>query len=299
MPRIPTARRPAATRRRSPSSPATISSRSSSAGCGPTTPRCSSFPTGRWAEVQPLIEARFGNWTRAAVAKGVKSFTAPPPRPTAPQDPAGQPSRRAAVEHRRRPAAAARSAAATSSRSMPPTTCSAATSCRGSTWTCAKSKGWSYGVSGDERLLDHAVPYVVSAPVQADKTGDSLAELNRQISEFLTDQGRDRGGAGSGSTKNINQLPGEFETSGAVLGAMMSMDMLGRPDNYYETLAPRISRADRGHARPGGARPRSIPRGSHGSSSAMRPRCGRSWRSSECRSRWWKRPRRTISRRHG
>ena len=38
-------------------------------------------------------------------------------------------------------------------------------------------------------------------------------------------------------TKNINQLPGEFETSGAVLGALMNMDVLQRPDNYYETLA--------------------------------------------------------------
>jgi predicted Zn-dependent peptidase len=37
---------------------------------------------------------------------------------------------------------------------------------------------------------------------------------------------------------DINALPGEFETSGAVLSAMMNIDMLGRPDNYYETLAP-------------------------------------------------------------
>ncbi len=35
---------------------------------------------------------------------------------------------------------------------------------------------------------------------------------------------------------DIKQLPGEFETSGAVLGAMMSIDLLGRPDDYYETL---------------------------------------------------------------
>src|SRR5205823_3008498 len=37
------------------------------------------------AEVQPLLEARFGKWSPRAVPKGVKSFTAPPPRPTGPR----------------------------------------------------------------------------------------------------------------------------------------------------------------------------------------------------------------------
>jgi predicted Zn-dependent peptidase len=84
----------------------------------------------------------------------------------------------------------------------------------------------------------HAVPYVVSAPVQADRTGDSLVELNRQITEFVTTKGVTQEERDRVVTNNINQLPGEFETSGAVLGAMMNNDMLGRPDNYYETLAP-------------------------------------------------------------
>ena len=38
---------------------------------------------------------------------------------------------------------------------------------------------------------------------------------------------------------SINELPGRFETASAVLGAMMSNDLLGRPDDYYETLAAR------------------------------------------------------------
>ena len=83
------------------------------------------------------------------------------------------------------------------------------------------------------------MPYVVSAPVQADRTGDALAALNADIAKFLTTNGvtqeeRDRTVANS-----VNRLPGQFETSGAVLGAMMTIDVLGRPDNYYETLAPK------------------------------------------------------------
>jgi predicted Zn-dependent peptidase len=101
-----------------------------------------------------------------------------------------------------------------------------------------EDKGWSYGVSGNEQLMMHAVPYIVSAPVQADRTGDSLVELSRQINEFLTTKGVTQEELTRVVTNNVNQLPGEFETSGAVLGAMMNIEMLQRPDNYYETLAP-------------------------------------------------------------
>ena len=52
-----------------------------------------------------------------------------------------------------------------------------------------EDKGWSYGVGGNESVMLHAVPYLVSAPVQADRTGDSLAELNAQIGDFLTNKG--------------------------------------------------------------------------------------------------------------
>jgi hypothetical protein len=35
---------------------------------------------------------------------------------------------------------------------------------------------------------------------------------------------------------NVDGLPGQFETGAAVLGAMMTNDQYGRPDNYYELL---------------------------------------------------------------
>ena len=38
---------------------------------------------------------------------------------------------------------------------------------------------------------------------------------------------------------NVRQLPGQFETSAAVLNALRSNALFGRPDDYWETLAPR------------------------------------------------------------
>jgi hypothetical protein len=36
---------------------------------------------------------------------------------------------------------------------------------------------------------------------------------------------------------NVRELPGQFETSGDVLGGVINIVQFDRPDNYYETLA--------------------------------------------------------------
>jgi predicted Zn-dependent peptidase len=190
------------------------------------------------SEVQPLIEARFGHWAAPAVPKGVKSFTAPPPRPSAPK-----------ILLVNRPGSPQSSIVGAELLPIDPygdiVPFNTANEVLGGTFLSRlnmdlrEDKGWSYGVSGSESVMLHAVPYVVSAPVQSDKTGDSLAELNKQIDEFLTTKGVTPEELKRTVENDVNRLPGEFETSGAVLSAMMNIDMLHRPDNYYETLAPK------------------------------------------------------------
>jgi zinc protease len=190
------------------------------------------------SEVQPLLEKRFGQWAPPAAAKGVKAFTAPPPRPATPK-----------ILLIDRPGAPQSSIVGAQLLPMDPrgdiVPFDTANEVLGGTFLSRlnmdlrENKGWSYGVSGDESVLEHSVIYTVSAPVQADKTGDSLAELNQQIGDFLTTKGVTPDELKLTVANDINRLPGEFETSGAVLGAVMSMDVLGRPDNYYETLAPK------------------------------------------------------------
>ena len=189
------------------------------------------------ADVQPLLEQRFGSWTPPAAPKGVKTFTALPPRPSAPR-----------ILLINRPGAPQSSIIGAQILPLDPkgdiVPFDTANDALGGDFLARlnmdlrEDKGWSYGVSGDDSVLEHAVVYSVSAPVQADKTGDSIAELNRLIGEFLTSKGVTQEERDRVVTKNINQLPGEFETSGAVLGSVINMDVLGRPDNYYETLAP-------------------------------------------------------------
>jgi len=189
------------------------------------------------AQVKALLDDRFGNWTAPAVAKGVKAFTAPPPRPAAQKillvNRTGAPQssiigfQLLPVDPKSDvvPLSAANDILAGNFLSR-------------INMDIREDKGWSYGVSGRPQLLEKAVPYVISAPVQADRTGDSLAELNAQVGDFLSTKGVTDEELTRTIARSINELPGRFEGSDDVLNAMMTMDLLGRPDHYYEKLAP-------------------------------------------------------------
>jgi predicted Zn-dependent peptidase len=100
-----------------------------------------------------------------------------------------------------------------------------------------ETKGWSYGVRGATQPRENAVIYGISGGVQADRTGDSLAEMIRETKAFLTDAGVTAAELDRNVASEVGALPGRFETSPAVLGAMQSNALYGRPDDYQETLA--------------------------------------------------------------
>ncbi|MGQ2935053.1 MAG: M16 family metallopeptidase [Sphingopyxis sp.] len=99
-----------------------------------------------------------------------------------------------------------------------------------------ETKGWSYGVrsriSGDQDRLT----WVAAAPVQADRTGDSIKELQSDLKSFLGDKGVTKEELERTINGSVRELPGSFETSGDVLGGIRQIVKFARPDNYYETL---------------------------------------------------------------
>jgi predicted Zn-dependent peptidase len=102
-----------------------------------------------------------------------------------------------------------------------------------------EDKHWSYGAGGRFLRAAGATPYLISTSVQADKTGDSIAAVIGDIAGYvgdkpMTDVEFDRAIAGA-----IRSLPGSFETSRAVLGAMQGNLLYKRPDDYYATIATR------------------------------------------------------------
>jgi predicted Zn-dependent peptidase len=122
-----------------------------------------------------------------------------------------------------------------------------------------ETKGWAYGVYSGASAAADTMAYTVVAPVQADKTGDSLRELLSEMKTFITTKGIDPAAELPRTINNqIRSLPGSFETSDALLGAMVSNATLGRPDDYYTGLAgryraftaPELDRAVRAAVRP-------------------------------------------------
>ena len=100
-----------------------------------------------------------------------------------------------------------------------------------------ETKGWSYGVRGSINRVEGDVPYIVSAPVQADKTGESITALVSNYKAFLSDKGITAEERERIVNGNIRELPGSFETSGDVLGGMQRNAQFKRADNYYSTVA--------------------------------------------------------------
>jgi predicted Zn-dependent peptidase len=100
-----------------------------------------------------------------------------------------------------------------------------------------ENKHWSSGAGGGFNWLENAVPYMINAPVQADRTGDSIKAIQQQVRDFLSTSGV----TPAELTREINgttrELAGRFETSSAVLNAMLQNDVWRRPDDFYDSVA--------------------------------------------------------------
>ena len=191
------------------------------------------------AELMPLLEARFGNWRPPAGPKGVKSFPASAPaagggpriilldKPQSPQSMilAGEPLAVRGVDD--------------------PVTLTVANEILGGSATSRlimdlrEAKGWAYYAGSQVQLVRERMPLFLFAPVQTDKTGESIAAAQADLAGFLGPKGVTREELSRTISNQVLSLAGEFETSGAVLGAIMRNATLHRPDDYYVRLPDR------------------------------------------------------------
>jgi predicted Zn-dependent peptidase len=189
------------------------------------------------AEVRAELDRALGDWRAPAATKGEKNFAAQPP--------AAQP-RIVLIDRPQSPQSLIYGGQLLPLSGTDDTlVLNAANSILGADFLSRinadlrETKGWSYGVRGNVSLLENRVPYFVNAPVQANRTGESIAALIAQYERFLESEGvtpaeRDRAVAG-----NTRSLAGQYETSGQILGTMISNTLYGRPDDYPETVASR------------------------------------------------------------
>ncbi len=107
-----------------------------------------------------------------------------------------------------------------------------------------EAKGWSYGVRSIAAPAVGQMAFRILAPVQRDRTGDAMAALMANVRAFSGPEPVSEADLGRAINSNIYALPGEFETSAAVLGAIETNHVLGRPDDYHARLPARFRGLD-------------------------------------------------------
>ncbi|RMD89534.1 MAG: insulinase family protein, partial [Alphaproteobacteria bacterium] len=102
-----------------------------------------------------------------------------------------------------------------------------------------EDKGWSYGAFTFMQDARGQRPFFLYAPVQTDKTAVSIAEAIKELKAITDGKPPTPEELDRTVKNNVRSLPGRFETSGAVLGAMLSNARFGRPLDYEESLKER------------------------------------------------------------
>jgi predicted Zn-dependent peptidase len=193
----------------------------------------SNLPLG---EIKPLLETSFGAW-RAEGPKGVKNFSAetPAPRP-----------RIVLIDRPGSPQSLILAGALLPVRGKDElVTLLAANDVLGGNFlsrlnmNLRETKGWAYGVSSQVNRPAETAPFLIHAPVQADRTGASISAIIADIEEFLTAKGVTPAELERTINGSIRELPGSFETSPEVMGGMQRNVLFERSDDYYDTLADR------------------------------------------------------------
>ncbi|WP_449329074.1 M16 family metallopeptidase [Sphingoaurantiacus capsulatus] len=189
------------------------------------------------AAVTPLLEKAFGDWRNPQDAKGTKSFTTA----TAPAS-----SRIVLIDRPGSPQSFILGGAPLPVRGVDdPLTLYAANEVLGGSFLARinnnlrETKGWSYGAYTNVRGAVEQMPFIIQAPVQTDKTAESIKEIIAELrayrgAKLTTPEELNRIIEG-----NTRSLPGSFETAASVLGSIERNKVYGRPDDYQEKLADR------------------------------------------------------------
>jgi zinc protease len=78
------------------------------------------------------------------------------------------------------------------------------------------------------------------APVQTDKTAESVAEILRETKDVIGAKPLTHEEIEKIKVGDVRSMPGEYQTTGSVLGAIAGITLYDRPDDYVQTLKPRI-----------------------------------------------------------
>ena len=99
-----------------------------------------------------------------------------------------------------------------------------------------EDKSWSYGVRTRLGDAKGQRAMLVTAPVQTDKTSESMAEIVKEYSDYLSTKPITQDELAKGKASKTLRLPGQFETLGALKGGVSGIVTYDRDLDYLDQL---------------------------------------------------------------
>jgi zinc protease len=109
-----------------------------------------------------------------------------------------------------------------------------------------EDKHWSYGAQTLFWDARGQRPFIVFAPVQTDKTKESIQELQKELRGILGDIKVTDDELAAAKTALALALPGQWETMAAVGGSLQQLVTYGLPDDYFDTYGTKVGALDAG-----------------------------------------------------
>ncbi len=103
-----------------------------------------------------------------------------------------------------------------------------------------EDKHWSYGASMRFWDARGQRPYLAVAPVQTDKTKESLLEMTKEFRDVVGSRPLSQEELEKIQANETLSLPGSRETQNAVGNSIVDLVQFGLPDDYYETYAGKV-----------------------------------------------------------
>ncbi len=104
-----------------------------------------------------------------------------------------------------------------------------------------EDKHWSYGAGSVLLGTGGQRPFIAYAPVQADKTAESMSEMNKELHDIVGPRPPTQEEVAKVKQNLTLELPGSWETNNAILGALARMVQFNLPADYYQTYPGKVA----------------------------------------------------------
>lgn len=104
-----------------------------------------------------------------------------------------------------------------------------------------EDKHWTYGARTSVGAAAGPRPFWASVQVQADKTRETMRELESELRGIVGARPVTREESARTVANQSLKLPGSWETIASVAGALNEVVCFGLPDDYHQTLPARLS----------------------------------------------------------